>query len=236
MNEDGTMSRVPELMEFAKEHQLKIITIASLIKYRIKKEKLVRRAAEAELPTTHGEFKVIAYENDVDGLEHIALVKGVINPDEPVLVRVHSECMTGDVFDSLRCDCGFQLEQAMKLIDEEECGVLVYMRQEGRGIGLVNKIKAYELQEQGKDTVEANVELGFAPDLRDYGVGAQILVDLGVKKIRLLTNNPRKIKGLEGYGLYIVDRVPLEIPSSKFNKRYLDTKRKKMGHYLGKCH
>lgn len=233
MAEDGTMARLPQLLEFAGTHGLKIITIADLIEYRMKREKLVRRAAEAELPTRFGEFKVIAYENKVDGLEHLALVKGEIDPDAPVLVRVHSECMTGDVFNSLRCDCGTQLGQALRMINSEGSGVLVYMRQEGRGIGLVNKIKAYALQDQGKDTVEANEELGFAPDLRDYGIGAQIIVDLGVRAIRLLTNNPRKIKGLEGYGLSVVERVPLEVASCSFNQGYLETKRCKMGHILG---
>lgn len=232
MNEDGTMARVPELQVFAQKHNLKMITIADLIKYRMKKEKLVRRVAEAMLPTAHGEFRIIAYDNKVDGLEHVALVKGEFGPDDEVLVRVHSECLTGDVFDSLRCDCGSQLAQALKNIEKEGRGVLVYMRQEGRGIGLANKIRAYELQDRGRDTVEANVELGFAPDLRDYGVGAQILVDLGVRKIRLMTNNPRKIKGLEGYGLSIVDRVPLEVTACKYNEHYLSTKKDKLGHLL----
>jgi len=232
INEDGSMSRVPQLANFCQQHNLKFITIADLIQYRIKKEKLVKRSAYAHLPTAYGEFTLIAYENNVDGLIHLALVKGEINASRPVLVRVHSECLTGDVLGSLRCDCGNQLRQALKQIDEQGSGVLVYMRQEGRGIGLLNKLRAYELQDQGKDTVEANEALGFPADLRDYGIGAQILVDLGLKQIRLLTNNPRKIKGLEGYGLNIVERIPLEIPPCSYNSSYLFAKKSKLGHIL----
>ena len=232
INEDGSMARLPQLIEFCAEHDLKLISIADLINYRMKKEKLVWRGATAEMPTIFGTFKLIAYENNIDSLTHLALVMGEIDSAEPVLVRVHSECLTGDVFASLRCDCGNQLHVAMKRIAEAGSGALLYMRQEGRGIGLLNKIKAYQLQDTGKDTVEANEELGFAADLRDYGVGAQIMVDLGLKNIKLLTNNPRKIKGLEGYDLNIVERVPLEVEPCQYNCNYLSTKKEKLGHYL----
>jgi len=233
MNEDGSMARLPDLEKFAEEHKLKIVTTADVIKYRMLKESLVYRGAETIIPTFYGgEFKAIAYENQVDFHEHLALVKGEIDPEEPMLVRVHSECLTGDVFGSQRCDCGPQLHTAMKIIEKEGKGIIVYMHQEGRGIGLVNKLKAYALQDEGKDTVEANEMLGFKSDLRDYGLGAQILVDLGVKKIRLMTNNPKKIVGLEGYGLEIVERVPIQMSPTKNNLKYLETKRKKMGHLL----
>ncbi len=233
MKDDGTMARMPDLEIFAKEHGLKIVTVADLIDFRMQHERLIRRAASANLPTKYGgEFQIIVYENDVDDMKHLALVKGDIKPDDEVLVRVHSECVTGDLFGSLKCDCGDQLHTAMSMVEKEGKGVIVYMHQEGRGIGLANKIKAYHLQENGLDTVEANIELGFKDDLRDYGIGAQILVDLGVKKMRLMTNNPKKIVGLEGYDVEIVERVPIEIKPNDKNIRYLKTKKDKMGHLL----
>lgn len=233
MKEDGTMARLPDLEVFAEKHGLKIASIADLIKYKTRNEKLVRRVTETRIPTRYGgEFKLIGYENDLDKKTHLALVKGDISPGDSVLVRVHSECFTGDVLGSLRCDCGDQLQTALKMIEKEGKGVFLYMRQEGRGIGLLNKLKAYNLQDLGHDTVEANIALGFSPDLRDYGIGAQILNDLGVRKMRLMTNNPRKIKGLEGYGLTVVERVPLEISPTKDSVKYLKTKKKKLGHIL----
>jgi len=233
MKDDGTMARMPDLEIFSKEHGLKIVSIADLIDFRMQHESLIRRAATATIPTLYGgEFKTIVYENDVDEMKHVAMVKGEIDPEDNVLVRVHSECLTGDTFGSLRCDCGDQLHKAMEMVAKEGKGVIVYMHQEGRGIGLVNKIKAYELQEQGKDTVEANIELGFKADLRDYGIGAQILVDLGVRKMRMMTNNPKKIIGIEGYGIKVTERVPIEIKPNDNNIKYLTTKKKKMGHIL----
>lgn len=232
LNEDGTMARLPQLTIIAKKFGIIIISVADLIAYRLKHEKLVHRVAEAKLPTKYGEFKAIAYKSDVDPADHLALVMGDVTTPKPVLVRVHSECATGDVFGSLRCDCGEQLSLAMKTIAAEGRGVLIYMRQEGRGIGFHNKIRAYALQDKGMDTVEANIALGFAPDMRDYGVGAQIITDLGIKEIRMLTNNPKKIISLEGYGLKVVQTVPIIITPNPHNRHYLETKQKKMGHIL----
>lgn len=235
MNDDGTMARMPDLEVFAKEHGLMILSVADLIAYRMANERLVHRAVEAPIPSEYGgTFRTVAYENDVNGFQHLALVKGEWEPDEPVLVRMHSKCLTGDVFGSMRCDCGPQLHQALRQISEAGKGVLVYLDQEGRGIGLVNKLKAYNLQDEGHDTVSANERLGFKADLRDYGIGAQILRDVGVRRIKLLTNNPKKIVGLEGYGLEIVQRVPIEIPANEENRAYLETKRDRMGHLFGK--
>ncbi len=232
MDEDGTMARVPKLMKIAAEFGLKIITILDLIEFRRRKEKLVHRVASTHLPSRYGEFIMHVYESDIEDNHHIAIVKGEVSDGEPTLVRVHSQCLTGDILGSLRCDCGEQLAHALTRIEQEGRGVLLYMRQEGRGIGLANKVKAYALQDQGKDTVEANEALGFKADLRHYGIGAQILYDLGIRKLRLLTNNPKKIVGLEGYGLEVVERVPIEIPANPANLRYLETKRDKLGHLI----
>jgi 3,4-dihydroxy 2-butanone 4-phosphate synthase/GTP cyclohydrolase II len=232
IKEDGTMARVPDLLEIAAKFDMKIITIQDLIEYRRRKETLIERVVSVRMPTDYGEFTMVGYSNQVDGKEHVAIVKGEINPEEPVLVRVHSECLTGDVFASQRCDCGPQLHAALSRIEREGTGVLLYMRQEGRGIGLLNKLKAYKLQEEGLDTVEANLKLGFREDLREYGIGAQILRDLGVRKMRLMTNNPRKITGLKGYGLEVVEVVPIELPPNQNNRKYMETKKNKMGHLL----
>ncbi|MFC1767778.1 bifunctional 3,4-dihydroxy-2-butanone-4-phosphate synthase/GTP cyclohydrolase II [Candidatus Margulisiibacteriota bacterium] len=234
IKKDGKMARTPDLFKFAKKFKLKVVTIADLIKYRIKREKLINKAVTAKLPTKWGSFNLYAYEDKLYGYQHLALVKGSISKRKDVLVRVHSECLTGDIFGSRRCDCGEQLDKALCMIEKEGRGVLLYMRQEGRGIGLLNKLKAYELQDKGRDTVEANKELGFPADLRDYGIGAQILVDLGLSSIKLITNNPRKIVGLEGYGLRVSKRIPLEISPNKHNIRYLKTKSEKLGHILRK--
>ncbi|MFB4163499.1 bifunctional 3,4-dihydroxy-2-butanone-4-phosphate synthase/GTP cyclohydrolase II [Alteribacillus sp. JSM 102045] len=232
IKDNGEMARVPDLRKIADNHELKMVTIKDLIQYRHKKDKLVKKEAEIKLPTDFGDFRAIGYTSIVDDKESVALVKGQLIPDEPTLVRVHSECLTGDVFGSHRCDCGPQLQAALQQIEKEGRGVLLYMRQEGRGIGLINKMKAYQLQEEGYDTVEANEKLGFKPDLRDYGIGAQVLRDLGISKMKLLTNNPRKITGLKGYGLEVVERVALQLPYNKDNERYLRTKYSKLGHML----
>jgi 3,4-dihydroxy 2-butanone 4-phosphate synthase/GTP cyclohydrolase II len=232
MNEDGTMARMPQLEEMATEHNLKIISVADLIAYRTRSDKLIQQVTEAKLPTRYGEFTAVAFKSRFDPDEHVALVMGDVTTESPVLVRVHSECLTGDVFGSLRCDCGQQMEIALQSISREGRGIFLYMRQEGRGIGFHNKLRAYALQDEGLDTVDANITLGFEPDLRDYGIGAQILADLGVKEIRLLTNNPKKVIGLEGYGLKVVETVPVEATPTPYNRRYLETKQKRMGHLL----
>jgi 3,4-dihydroxy 2-butanone 4-phosphate synthase/GTP cyclohydrolase II len=232
MNEDGTMARTPELLALARRYGMKIITVRDLIEHRMQTEKLVRRLVATRLPTKYGDFEIYLYKSETDNKEHVALVKGKISPDAPTLVRVHSECLTGDLFGSLRCDCNEQLVAALRMVEKSGSGVVLYMRQEGRGIGLVNKLKAYKLQDEGLDTVEANEKLGFRADLRDYGIGAQILRDLGVRKLRLLTNNPKKIVGLQGYGLEVVERIPLEMDPNDFNLRYLRTKRDKLGHLI----
>jgi len=233
MDDDGTMARMPALEKFSEEHGIGICTIADLIAYRLENENFVHKRVEAVIPTAFaGDFKAVVYENDIDNFQHIAMVKGEINTDEPVLVRVHSECLTGDIFGSMRCDCGDQLVKSMQMIEKEGSGILLYLRQEGRGIGLVNKLKAYVLQDQGYDTVDANIKLGFKPDMRDYGIGAQILADIGVKEMKLMTNNPKKLVGLEGYGLSIVEQVPIEIPPNEINHGYLQCKKHRMGHML----
>ncbi|MDO8688515.1 MAG: bifunctional 3,4-dihydroxy-2-butanone-4-phosphate synthase/GTP cyclohydrolase II [Dehalococcoidia bacterium] len=232
MQEDGTMARMPELEVVSREHDIKIVSVAQLIEYRLRNDTLIHRVADAKLPTSYGDFKIVAYRSDVDANQHVVLVKGEVASGESILVRVHSECLTGDVFSSIRCDCGDQLRQSIQMVADEGRGVVIYMRQEGRGIGLHNKLKAYELQDSGMDTVEANEALGFEPDLRNYGVGAQILKDLGIKKLRLMTNNPRKIVGLDGYGLEVTERVPIIIEPNPSNFKYLNTKRTKMGHLI----